>query len=251
MLILFDEELTSADKLEQLQNLQARVDSVDKSDSILDLWLGLQKNLYRRLANFSPPAKALEYRRRCGEQIRRLIQWNENHGRQSETWTYRNLAVNLVAEGNLFLRLGKKKDAQRTWFEALNYLRELSDGYPLNTQYRADKIELQLIVANLERESGDRKTAFELYTDTAGQLALTMKLNPKDHALIRRSAQVQELLGDLLMEMDEVAQATEAFTLAATLADQAANHQNSPTAAREKDRSYGKLLRQKASTAQR
>lgn len=244
--IQIDDEMNVESKLESLESMAASIESTLKSETLLNLWIDLQQNVAKAMARVSPPKLALENRRKRAQLLKRLIAENEKEG-SADIWNHRNLAVNSVIEGSMSRQIEGPESARKIWGEALERLSQLSDAYPLNSQFRADKFELQWMLANLEWDSKNFELAMKNYALTSEQLDIAIKLNPKDHFLLRRKGQLLGLLGDRYLDLDDSAEAARAYNYGAKITEQAGNHPNNTVESlKVSDLSFAAQLKEKA-----
>ena len=225
-LIDCNSDLTPDQKAAQLIALAEFAESSTKHDSVMDRWLELQQRLSLEIARASPVEQAIEYRTQRSKQLERLIQWHESRENAVGWMIGRRLAVNRVMLGAAYGRIGKQQQARELWIKSIESLESYLSVHPMNAQIRADYFETLLLVANLDWESHERESALELYDQALSQIHVLVQMNPQDHELARRSAQVHGLVGQRYLDTGDKQAAGEAFSRGGRLAIAAERNAN-------------------------
>jgi tetratricopeptide (TPR) repeat protein len=108
-------------------------------------------------------------------------------------------------------QIGKQEEARNDWEQSTRLLKQLIADSPTNAQYQADYLEIAMLLANSDWNSGDKKESLERYEDAIYQFEVLVKLNPGDPLLPRRAAQVRSLMGDHYMSINEKQRAFESY----------------------------------------
>jgi serine/threonine protein kinase len=191
----------------------------DENDKIA--WIELKLQICANLAQMSTGTDEVHYRSLRAEMFGHSLDLYDAYDDRSLR-VRRDQAVNKVYWALALEKNDKPNEADRKFEEASVELKQLVMLAPLNSQFRADSFETEVLIAGRQWQKGDHDAALKRYRDTFVQNATTLLMNQDDALLHRRTAQVYQVQAQCLIELKQYQAAAQSLGQGAATALHAA-----------------------------